>query len=53
MKVEIISEITIANPKEKELCGVVQETRIFAKVNDDLTVFPIRYKIKNGMVTVL
>ena len=37
MKVEIISEITIANPK----------------VNDDLTVFPIRYKIKNGMVTVL
>lgn len=53
MKIEIISDITPINKKETELCGVVKETRIFTKINEALTFFPIRYKIKNGMVTVL
>lgn len=53
MKIEIITEITPINQKETELCGVVQETKIYTKINEALTCFPIRYKIKNGKVTVL
>lgn len=53
MKIEIITEEIIINPKEKELCGIIKEAKIFTKINEILTAFPYRYKIKDGKVTAL
>ena len=53
MHIEIISETILANPKEPILGGALQETNIYTKINGDTIIFPLRFRIRNGKVTVL